>query len=459
MGKPRRKKGRSEKGLGALTKVGRYFHFRITIDGVMHRHPTKKDNLEDARTERDRFLRTLRAGAAAEPSAKPVHETVTVAELVDDYVDYKRDNCTDDNDRQNVDDDEQRLKKHIVTAFGPRLAASITTADLQNYRQQRKATPVQDSTINWELARMRAAFFHGKKHQTPRKVLEVPHFPMVAVDNVRHGFVEVAEYSTLLNAMCDTLKPFFVLAFHVGCRSGELTNLRWSQVNFKLGIIQLTKTKNDEDRNAPIYGDMRACLEKQLQLRNEQSPYCEYVLFWHRADTESSVRCQPGDQLNTFYKMWKRAVTQAGHPALLPHDLRRCASRNMNQECGIPEAQVMLITGHKTNSQFHRYNIVSLKGIQESGQKMDAWFNQAKAAVPEQQLAAAPSGSPQVLSMKQRVRALFVEGLSVAEIAGQLGIAPGTVQYHISDSVKAATLARNRERKREARSRPLNPAL
>jgi len=61
MGKPRWKKGRSEKGLGSLTKIGRYFHFRIKIDGVVHRHPTRKDNLEDARTERDRFLRGLRA--------------------------------------------------------------------------------------------------------------------------------------------------------------------------------------------------------------------------------------------------------------------------------------------------------------------------------------------------------------------------------------------------------------
>jgi hypothetical protein len=30
--------------------------------------------------------------------------------------------------------------------------------------------------------------------------------------------------------MCDSLKLFFVLAYHSGCRSGELKNLKWSQV-------------------------------------------------------------------------------------------------------------------------------------------------------------------------------------------------------------------------------------
>ena len=58
---------------------------------------------------------------------------------------------------------------------------------------------------------------------------------------------------------------------------------------------------------------------------------------------------------------------------LLFHDLRRSGVRVMVQEAGIPEAQAMLISGHKTRAMLERYNIVSLKNIQDAGAKLDAW--------------------------------------------------------------------------------------
>jgi hypothetical protein len=33
----------------------------------------------------------------------------------------------------------------------------------------------------------------------------------------------------------------------------------------------------------------------------------------------------------------------------------------------------MLISGHKTRAMLERYNIVSLKNIQDAGAKLDAW--------------------------------------------------------------------------------------
>ena len=57
---------------------------------------------------------------------------------------------------------------------------------------------------------------------------------------------------------------------------------------------------------------------------------------------------------------------------LLFHDLRRCGVRVMVQEAGIPEAQAMLISGHETRSMLERYNIVSLKNVQDAGAKLQA---------------------------------------------------------------------------------------
>jgi integrase len=369
-----RKKGRSEKGKGTLVMRGSYWYFRITIDGKEFTHPTRTADWEEAKQERDRFLRTLRPILPA--ALKPLHEIVTVAELVDDYVDFLIANRS-----KSVEDIERALLVNVLPAqmFQGRLAASITTQDLQNYRDFRKSMGRKDATINNELSYLRAAFKHGMKRQTPKKVLEVPYFPIVDPKNVRLGFIDVATYGKILGLMCDSLKLFFVLAYHSGCRSGELKNLKWSQVYRRPdgnGFIELEPgtTKNNEGRNLPIYGDMEEWLDKQLAVRNAQCPECEYVLFWHEADVNGLVMRQAGDKLDAFQAMWKRAVTAAGFPKLIPHDLRRSAVTNMTQVLSIPE--IMNIIGHKTMAMFIRYNIVSRKGITEAGKKMTAWMKQ-----------------------------------------------------------------------------------
>jgi hypothetical protein len=91
------------------------------------------------------------------------------------------------------------------------------------------------------------------------------------------------------------------------------------------------------------------------------------------------VRSVPGTPISDFRWSWANAVKRA-HKAnknviagLLFHDLRRSAIRVMIQEAGIPEAQAMLISGHETRSMLERYNIVSLKNVQDAGAKLNTW--------------------------------------------------------------------------------------
>src|SRR5271169_5134342 len=208
MAKPK-KKGRSEKGMGTLVQRGSYWYFRITVDGKEYTHPTRTADWEEAKQERDRFLRTLRPILPA--SLRPLHETVTVTELVDDYMDYLK-----VNGKRSVEDIQRALQVNVLGAegFQDRLAASITTQDLQNYRDLRQALGRKEATINNELSYLRAAFKHGMRRQTPKKVVEVPYFPMVDPKNVRLGFIDVPTFRKILEHMCDSLKLFFVLAYH-----------------------------------------------------------------------------------------------------------------------------------------------------------------------------------------------------------------------------------------------------
>ena len=417
----------------------------------MYNHATGKTDLEEAKQERDRFIRSLKqaeieaavANGTDADSRKYPQEVVTVDELLDDYIAYMK----YEKGSKDAEGRQAKIDLHLRQWPG-RLAASITTEELRDYRAKRQAASIEDSTINKELGALRAAYIHGHKRQSPKKVVELPYFPMVKTNGKRTGFVEIDEYDTILQEHCASLQPFWMLAYHSGCRSGELKNLNWPQVKFDWKVIELEPgtTKNDDGRYLPFYGDMEDMLRRQKELAKELN--CQSVLFWHPEDQKRGVHCVPGTRINSCRKLWNAAIKRAGHEGITPHDLRRSAVRNMVQKCGISESRAMKITGHKTRFMLDYYNIVALGDVQETGDKMDEWMAKARAEAAAKPRPTQPSPEP---TKKQRVRELHAQGKTVQEIAVELKLSVPTVYYHLSDDVQVATLKRNRENKREYR--------
>ena len=115
-------------------------------------------------------------------------------------------------------------------------------------------------------------------------------------------------------------------------------------------------TKNHEGREATMTQSVRALLI-QAMIGKQLDDY----LF-------SRVN---GNPISDFRGSWAKACKAAGVPALLFHDLRRTAVRNMVR-AGVPERVAMLISGHKTRSIFDRYHIVSQTDIGEAVAKVEA---------------------------------------------------------------------------------------
>lgn len=64
------------------------------------------------------------------------------------------------------------------------------------------------------------------------------------------------------------------------------------------------------------------------------------------------------------------ACQQAGFEGLLLHDLRRSAFRNM-ERAGIPGAVALAISGHRTESVYRRYDIVSQGDFETANELTD----------------------------------------------------------------------------------------
>jgi integrase len=319
------------------------------------------------------------AGKIERGEVEPVTvRSFTVAELFSDYVKHLR-----QNGRKSADIVECVLNKvHRAREFSPRRrVATLTTLDFRAYRDREVSAGASHSTVNSHFASIRAAL-RLESIQTPSRVGKIPHIPTVRVENTRQGFLEYDDHVSILEALPASLKALFVIAFHSGCRLGEVLNMKWSDVDWKNEVIRLPKTKNGTQRNLPFWGSIEKHLKTQKAYRDEHHPECGSLFFWMAEDTQlahGGVRIAPGSPIQDFRASWSNAVEQANRlnpnvPAdLLFHDLRRSAVRVMIQEAGIPEAQAMLISGHKTRSMLERYNIVSLKNIQDAGAKLKTW--------------------------------------------------------------------------------------
>jgi integrase len=65
-----------------------------------------------------------------------------------------------------------------------------------------------------------------------------------------------------------------------------------------------------------------------------------------------------GERRMSYIKQWRAACTAAGLPGRIVHDLRQSAVRNMERD-GVPRSVATRITGHRTESIYRRYAIVS----------------------------------------------------------------------------------------------------
>jgi integrase len=154
-----------------------------------------------------------------------------------------------DNDRSSLAHVERRLRLHLLPAFADVRAAEFGTFQVKKYASDRRREEASNATINRELSIVKRAL-HLAARADPPQVWRVPHIPMLEENNVRKGFLEHLAYLRLRDALPEEVRLLFVVAYHVGCRKGELLRIEWPQVDLQARRIRLEPgtTKNKEGR-------------------------------------------------------------------------------------------------------------------------------------------------------------------------------------------------------------------
>ena len=356
--------------------------YQIWVNGKRERGSTGCRSKREA----DSFVRRKLAEYSVGLSS-PETQKVTLKELVEDVLLRNK-----NNGNKTVADDESRWKNHLEPFFGHLRATQVSSDLIDRYINKRKSdqtrskTAPENGTINRELALVKSAFNHGTE-QTPPKVRFVPHFNMLEENNVRRGFLQDEQYLRLSRECAVEgvwLTGLFETAFAYGWREDELLALRVGELDLLGKIIDLGETKNGDQRMIHMTEHVFQCLVRCVAgkkpddfvfTRDDGSRVKDFRQAWWNACIRAGLGRFECRDCDSNVSEGRRCSTcqskkKAKYIGLKFHDLRRTGIRNMSRK-GIPEKVGMLISGHRTDSVYRRYNIVDMEVLKTATAKIE----------------------------------------------------------------------------------------
>jgi integrase len=245
--------------------------------------------------------------------------------------------------------------KHLENTFGLDRALDITTDRINAHIAQRQDSGAKNATINRELAALKRMFSLAIQ---AGKLSHKPYIPTLEENNARQGFLDYGSFLSLCAALPSHLKDPVAFLYHSGWRISEMRALEWRDVDLPGKVIRLRPelSKNKDGRLLPLHGELLALIRRASAQRR-----LDCVFVFHLA----------GEKIGTFRKAWKTACKNAGLLGTIPHDLRRCAVRNLVR-AGVAERIAMTLSGHKTRNIFDRYNIVSEADLLQAAERVQA---------------------------------------------------------------------------------------
>jgi integrase len=350
--------------MGSLYQRGSMWWCKYYVNGRPVRESTGTEHEKAA----ERFLKVREGAVAIGAPIPPRMDRVLYEELAGDLREHYR-----TTGRRRLDEVEDRLT-YLDRFFARHRAANIGPALITTYVAQRQAAqtqfhrPPSNRTINIELALLKRLFRLGVKQG---KVARVPPIEMLKEAPPREGFFEAEAYEALRRHLPPDLRTAVTIAYTFGWRArSEVLPLERRHVDLKAGTLRLDPgtTKNGEGRVVYLTPELRTRLAEQLERVETLARQTGRIIPWVFPHLRGPAAGTPRRSLG---KAWRTACRRAGVPGRIPHDFRRTAVRNM-ERAGVPRSVAMKLTGHKTESVYRRYAIVSEADLTEGVKKLAA---------------------------------------------------------------------------------------
>ena len=281
---------------------------------------------------------------------KNKNETVTIGSLRDWYLDL-----SEVKQRRSF----LSIKKCLricIDRIGEIPVSQLTLNRLEKFLKQRlteiserKGRPVKPSTVNRDVANLRAMLNKALDHSKIESNL-IGRIKQLEENNVRERVLSPEEFETLYLHCPASLKGLVLIAYYLPMRQAEIMNLTWQEIDLKTGFIRLggERTKNKTGRVIPLHPRIVDFF------KSFPRPIHGGYIF--------------GQSRRFNRKAFNKAVEAAGINDFTFHDLRHCAINNLRL-AGNDHYTIKQASGHKTDIAFQRYNLVTeeeIKGMKWS---------------------------------------------------------------------------------------------
>lgn len=247
--------------------------------------------------------------------------------------------------------------KVITEYFGVNaIVQEITPNKIEDFKQYLKSDRnAKNSTVNKYLMVLSKMFNVGIDNEIlsknpvekVNKLREDNHkIRYLTTDEEKRLFIEIEkEYEVLDKTTRHKkivqpylyLKPIVLTALQTGMRRGEILNLKWANIDFEQGFIELLETKSGKSRQIPISKILKVTL---LKLKSSN----EYVF----------VNPQTQKPYTTIQKSFSTLLEKAKIKNFRFHDLRHTVATRLVTK-GIDLTVVQEILGHSKVTTTQRY--------------------------------------------------------------------------------------------------------
>jgi len=236
---------------------------------------------------------------------------------------------------------DERVKLNFwIKALGDKPIIDITTTDI-NEALSTLPAHLKNATINRYVAAISVVFSYACR-KYGLQINPVRNVPSLPENNERIRFLSEAERTRLFGScrasQWDKLYLLVLLAITTGARKGELTQLRWDDIDFDRRTAYVATTKNGQPKVLPLTDSVI----KELQLFDTK----DNSLIFASKVKEDVAYC--------FTKPWKKALEDAEIKDFRFHDLRHTCASYLAQS-GASLLEISFVLGHKQISVTQRY--------------------------------------------------------------------------------------------------------
>jgi integrase len=271
------------------------------------------------------------------------------------------------NKESTIDRDAYRLKGVLVPFLGKMKVSDVTGEHILKLQEHLKNSPIQFNRCNSILSKaFSLAELWGYRPKNSNPCFGIQKYP----EKKKERFLTNAELATLneiLNRqeVVKLSSPYSIAAIrmlmYTGCRSGEILNLKWSDVFLTEGYLHLKDSKTGE-KTIPLNESAKAILGNLRQQKG--NPY----IF---------VGEKPGTCLTTLKTAWTKVRRLAGLEEVRIHDLRHTfASLAIKQ--GVDLYTVSKLLGHKNIATTTRYAHLEMKQLLKATNVVDQIWQDSK---------------------------------------------------------------------------------